>query len=171
MSMYWPTDERGVTLVELIVTLAVSSLMLVFVVSGSLFVRNYLQTWKQRDMVAEELAFVLAELSPGIQTSRSLQVSPGRLVIVSRLGDSTKYHWQDDQLHHNDKPLIRIGLHLDYLSLTQLKRVSDTTSSSRSSVPTRGLYELTLIVSDENNNCDTLYTIVRNDYEFLKYYP
>ena len=108
MSFCLLTNNKGVTLVELIVALGITSLVLVFVISGSLFIQKHLRDWKQADLLVEELAFIRQDLSQTIRTGRSVMLRQDSIICTSHAGAETVFHWQEGGLSANDRPLLRV---------------------------------------------------------------
>ena len=63
-------NNRGLTITELVVAMGIASILLVFVVSGSLFVQDYLQGWRHKDIIWEELVYLQRDLTELIASSR-----------------------------------------------------------------------------------------------------
>jgi hypothetical protein len=63
------------TLAELVIALGLTSLLMVLVTSGALFVRKYVTDWTNRDKITEELAFLRDELTPRLESAAYTYVS------------------------------------------------------------------------------------------------
>ena len=173
MSIRCLTDERGVTLIELIVALGLTSLLVLFVISGVLFIERYIDRWKQRDQVAEDLAFVAATLTSHIQQSRLLHDYGDSLVFEGMDGRRTLFRRTSSGLYRAGQPLIRSGLRLGRLAIApvQFSRLpEDTVTAAGRSGDITGLYHLVIVVSGPYA-ADTFTAIVRNDYEYCKFTP
>ncbi len=166
------TNDRGVTLTELIVALGISSLLLVLIVSGALFLRNYMNQWKRQDAISEELAFVRAEFSPTIRNSRSIQAFDDSALFTGMDGVSATYRWTDKYLMKDDRRITRAGLSLDRLAIARIglsEPEKDTILTGIDGQCARGLYRLNMVVSNERDERDSLTAIVRNNHEYYKY--
>ena len=170
MRLSYLDNEDGLTLIELIVTLGLSGLVLLLVVTGSLFVQKFISDWSARDKVTEELAFLSRELTPAIEASREVQTRGDTLLFVGRDLDSTLYTLVGGGLCRRGHRLSRTGLLVVTASIdaVDLHNWAEIDTLSQEKGP-RGLYRLKLVVSDQRGNRDSLLTIVRNDYEYFKY--
>ncbi|MEW6413253.1 MAG: prepilin-type N-terminal cleavage/methylation domain-containing protein [Candidatus Zixiibacteriota bacterium] len=172
MKYSYLTNNRGVTLVELIVALALSSMLLIFVVSGSLFVQDFLKERKSRDNLFEELAFVSGEIATCVSSSRFVSPYADSLMCISSLNEATTYAWHDGQVFENDRALLRSGVHLDTMAIMRLDlpKYADSTilNKEQQGIPL-GLYEIYLVASDERNLTDSIRRVVKNEYIVIKY--
>lgn len=170
MRLYYVNNESGLTLAELIIALGLTSLLMVLVVSGTLFVKKYISDWSDRDKITEELAFATRELMPQIEDSRELDLYPYSLVCHTVTGARISYRWEGGVLRKDDHTLSRVGLKIDLLEIRTIPLPADSTIATLSSANIdRGLYNLKIAVSDRRGNVDTLTTVGRNRYETLKY--
>ena len=166
-------NNRGVTLTELIVAMGISSILLVFVISGSLFVQEYLKSWKRKDKLFEELSFVATVLSKSIHEAREIHPYPDSLVCFSATRERTVYKWIDGHLFKNGNDLTRSGLTLDSLFVGS----KGLPKSDNDSILTQGqdsryseLYEVFVVVSDDKGSLsDSLRSVVKNEYIISKY--
>ena len=170
MRLCYVNNESGVTLAELIIALGLTSLLMVLVVSGALFVKKYISDWSDRDKITEELAFATQELMPQIEDSRALDLYPDSLVCHTVTGARIRYRWYGGVLRKDDHILLRVGLKIDLLEILAnplpIDFAKDTLGSANIN---RGLYYLKIAISDRRGNVDTLTTVGRNRYETLKY--
>ncbi len=165
-------NESGMTLTELIIALGLSALLLILVVSGSLFVKKYIADWSDRDKVTEELAFVAQEILPKLESSQQIEVFDDSLLCHQTDGHTVRYNLVEGTLRRNDHSLTRVGLQVDLLDIHTIVLPNDTLIVTLQSANVRaGLYSLTVAVSDQRGNADTLTTVGRNRYESLKYNP
>jgi len=173
MSLSSLKNERGLTLTELIVALAISSILLIFVVSGNLFVQNYIRSWKQSDKIYEELAFVSSVISEAVFESRGINLYQDSLVCWSKTRDKTVYAWGDGSLDKNGAVLSRAGLRLDTLAIAtlELQKEGDSVIFIKGQDVRRcGLFEVYIVISDARNLTDSLRSVVRNEYAIVKYH-
>ena len=173
MNLSYLKNHDGVTLVELVVAMAITSMLLIFIVSGSLFVQNYLNRWRQKDIVGEELTFLQTELSSAIRNARSIEVRQDSLILTTSSQIVTTYALASGVLYKNDKPLTRPGVRVDCVDLTsfELPHSKQTVNLSKDGITNvNGLYRLVLCISDRRGNADTLSAVIRNSYEYFKHH-
>lgn len=173
MNLSYLKNHDGVTLVELVVAMAITSMLLIFIVSGSLFVQNYIDRWRQKDVLGEELAFLQTELSSAIRNGRSIRVRPDSLVLTTSNQMVTIYTLSGGRLYRNNKQLTRPGVRVDCLNVNsfELPHKSQTVNLREEGTSNvSGLYRLVLCVSDRRGNADTLSFVIRNSYEYFKHH-
>lgn len=161
-------NERGVTLTELIVAMAVTSILMVIVGSGSFFVQKYLHQWKKHDAVAEELAMVSEVIVGGVTKCQSMQVSPERIVFRSLDGDSTVYSLSESKLLRNGQTLSREEFDVEKLVVERMQLQTPGSDSILVVDSIRSLYRVVVVVSNRSGQVDSVATVVRNDYEYFK---
>lgn len=165
-------NESGMTLTELIIALGLSALLLILVVSGSLFVKKYIADWSDRDKVTEELAFVAQEILPKLESSQQIEIFDDSLLCHQTDGHTIRYLIEDGSLTKNGHPLTRTGLQIDLFDIRTIVLPNDTLIDTLQSTNIHtGLFSFTVAVSDHRGNADTLTTVGRNRYESLKYNP
>ncbi len=162
------TSEKGFTLMELIVALGLVTLLLVLVVTGSIFVERFVHDWSDRDKLTEELIFIGQELIPKLERSQKIHVSSDSLVFTSGDLRTTTIFVDSGILHRNSQPISRAGMRVETLTVTRLILPEDSSLVNLDNRPS-GLYTLTVVLSDSRGNIDTLRTTVRNGYEYFKY--
>jgi len=171
MNIAFIRNNKGVTIVELIVALGISSILLVFVISGSLFVQNYIRGWSQTDKLAEELVFLSHSIQSDISSSRQILLRDDSLICVSPGRSTVTYHWKQGAITRNERSLIRSGFKIDTLSIGNLP-LPESDSSRILEIPKAtsrtGLYQIWLVVSDGQNEKDSITFLVKNAYEYLK---
>ncbi len=165
-------SERGVTLVELIVATAISSLILLFVVAGGVFVKDYLSKWKKRDLLTEEMVFLHKEISGALESARSVSLCDDSLVCHSHVGSDAHYRWAKGSIRKGSHELMREGFTLDTLAIAPYG-LQDSVFDSILHVSGRPdrvpFFELLLVLSDQNGQADTLRSTIRNEYSYGKF--
>lgn len=168
------TDDRGMTMVELLVAMAVSSVLLVGMAAAGAFLQRYITTWQNRSKLMEELSFTLGTITRHVEQAHSVRLGNGRIDLESTTGARTTIEWADGILLVNRKSVTAVWLRIDSLGITKLplfKPSPDTILSTGRGQSLPGLYQLTLIGSTDKGLTDTLSTIVRCNYEYFKYAP
>ena len=122
-------NERGLTLVELIVTIGVSSVLVVILVSGTLFVQKYLDQWSRHGSLIEEIVLVQENLTENLRPARRIDVWADSLTAQATNGKITTYAWADSLLTKNGRSILRSGVRVHRLSITDftLTEVANTT--------------------------------------------
>ncbi len=165
-------DESGMTLIELLVAMAVSSVLIVSMVSASLFVQRFIGMWQKKETLVEELAHIQGDITKNLAGARTVALSRSSLKIASTRGEVTSYVWADGQFLKNGRNLVRHGLKLDSLVITSIRLPNRTDSTtlrrSGSAVPT-GLYEVFAMVSSLKGTAESLRFWVQNEYAYQKY--
>lgn len=170
---YCMNSERGVTLIELIVTLGLTSLLLVFVISGVLFMQRYINVWQHEDLVAEDTAYLAATLSDYLEHCRALRNYEDSLVFEHMDGSSSVFRRTNSALYYRSRSLLRAGLRLDSLAISQFSlpmSSEDTLLFAGHPDDVTGLYYLVIAVSGPQA-ADTFVAIVRNNYVYHKFTP
>lgn len=165
-------NSRGLTLVELTVAMAITSILLVVMVSASLFVQRYLSNWHKRDALAEELAALSSELTEPIIAARQIRLFSDSLRVMTADGRLTTLDWHSGQLTRNGRKLTRSGMRIDSLSVIRtalLDRRESGTLEQSNSPQVLGMFEIFVRLSDSRAITDSLRVVVRNEYEYNKY--
>ncbi|MEW5994044.1 MAG: type II secretion system protein [Candidatus Zixiibacteriota bacterium] len=162
-------NSKGVTLVELIVALGLSSILLVIIVSGSLFVQSYLRSWSQQGKLWEELVFIRQEITLALQAGRQMEIFPDSLICLSVTGARTKYKWNRDTFSKNGQNLLSRGLYVDSLIIVGF----DSPGSGADTLTWRnelaGCYSMVVVVSDGRGSSEKTQTLVRNQCRYRKH--
>jgi prepilin-type N-terminal cleavage/methylation domain-containing protein len=172
MSLPCLKSNRGLTLAELTVALAITSILLVGMVSASLFVGRYISNRQKKDTLAEELAFVSQELSGQLASARTVTVFKDSLRLLSGDRTATTYVWRGGRLLKNGRNLTRSNLRIDSLSIRRIalpKEADLTTLQGTDYAETEGLYELFIGITSAQKISASLKVVVKNEYEFRKY--
>jgi hypothetical protein len=165
-------EPEGATIVELVAAMGVASLLLVLVMTGSIFVQGYLRSWKQKDAVCEELVFLQCQLEQSIRTSRKIEVVADTIRFVSMSLVTSAYTVHSGTVFKDGRRLTQSGMHVECINVDRYPPKPDSAAAARTSDENRGYrgcYRLLLVVSDRQGNNDTLSSIVRNEYEYYKY--
>jgi len=166
------TNERGVTLTELIVAMAITSILLVLIISGSLFVKDYIKRWQGQDKLVEEVVFIQKELTSNITTSHKISIHNDSISFITADCDNIRYTFEDNLLYKNGNNLIRAGFNVTQLQLQRIElsdHPNDSILTNKYMSGITGLYKLNIRVSDDRGNTESLQTLVRNKYETYKY--
>ncbi len=161
-------NNQGLTIIELIVSLAVSALLLMVVVSGTLFIQRYIADWKRRSTAIDELQFIRQEFVSKLRFSRDIEIYEDSLVLTSATFGKTIYTWHIGQLVKDERPLLSRNYLIEELAVNRYSLPSGQ-SDSILSPKFIGMYEVRVKVIDERENRDSIRFVVRNDYEFYKY--
>ncbi len=166
-------NEKGVTLVELLVTLGVSAILIVFVVSGSLFIQKYVSNEQQASRLFEELSAISSELRTAIAKANRIQTYSDSLVCASDLNDQVTYSWHDSSFARNGHELLSTSFRLTSVTVEKLElpRPGDSTIYSNVRRYSAGLYRVRVIVADKKGVRDSLTFTVTNEHEKTKFSP
>ncbi len=172
MNLSYLKNNKGLTITELIVTMGISAILLIFIISGSLFIKNYLKKQSQKSKIFEELSFVLSELDNTISNGRELVLKNDSLIVISKSGLQTTYTWMNKRFMRNSHNLSTSGMKIDSLGIHKirlLKQANSTILNQKKKITKSGAYELFIKISDSENRTDSLKTIIINNYENVKY--
>jgi prepilin-type N-terminal cleavage/methylation domain-containing protein len=172
MRLRYLRNNRGVTLMELVVALAISSILLVSMVSASIFVQKFVSNWQKKDSLAEELAFVRQELAPRIAAAKQIGISQDSLMVWGSDRRLTAYAWHGGILRAGGRSLLGPAFHVDSLAVSRIVLQNNDPSSILKQVPSplrSGLFELFVVLSSHKGQRDSLRVIVRNDHEYHTY--
>jgi hypothetical protein len=157
---------------ELVVALAISSILLVSMVSASIFVQKFVTNWQKKDSLAEELSFVKQELAPRIAAAKQVGLFPDSLRITGLDHQLSTYTWHGGSLRVGGQSLLGPDYLLDSLSVLRipLRKNDPSPILKREILPPRsGLFELFIVLSSRKGQRDSLRVTVRNDYEYHTY--
>ncbi len=165
-------SNRGVTLVELLVSLAITAILLVMVVSGTLFVQRYVERWRRQNSRAEEVAFAAQLLSEHMASCTSIARYPDSIVFFDSAKERACYRWPDGQLQSDRQILLQPGYSFEHLAITPfpLPQESPDTILRAAQVTRPGLYFVRFAISDRSA-ADTCALLVRNFHEYYQYAP
>lgn len=165
-------NESGLTLVELIVTMGLSSLLIVMLVSGSIFIQKYLAQWRQQGALTEELAFVKSELQSAFASAQHIQIDADTLTTSTTDGITTTYAWPGGSFTKNGRALLQSGVKVRSLTLEELTLTMPDTLNILSMNMGGGLhsrYRISVAIESERGYSDSLSFLVRHTYAFFKY--
>jgi hypothetical protein len=169
MRLCYADNESGMTLAELVIALGLTSLLMILVVTGALFVKKYVADWSNRDKVTEELAFVRDELTPQLEAALTYRIFEDSILFQTADGTTKRYQVTDGILQKDGRQISRTGLTVALHTIPKNHLPENglvDTLLARSQV---GVYCLAVVVSDRHSNVDTLRLVGRNIYESLKY--
>jgi hypothetical protein len=152
--------------------MALVSILLLAVVSGSLFFKRTLATWKERDSLAEELAYVHGELTSAIQSGEQIVLGDSSMIVWLPGKEATEYRWYYGEFSVNGKTLLTKGATVERLSIETVSLPDpalDTILNENDVQPTPGLYRLSLTLADSRGLRDSLKCLVVNRYEQNKF--
>lgn len=165
-------NDHGLTLAELLVAMGVSSIVLVMVVTGAVFVEKYVSRWRQRSQLATEASFVRSTLEQAIQQGFQVVQAGDSLLIRHRNRQRDLFSWAGGQLKLNGRQLVRHGVVVDSLAVRRVHLseadsafifVADTLGARRT-----GLYNVSAGLRDGRGHHYVTSFLVRNDHEYLK---
>jgi len=165
-------NESGATIAELVVAMALMSILLLAIVSGSLLFNRTLATWKERGSLAEELAYVHGDLTSAIQSGERLVLGDSSMIVQVPGKEVTEYRWTAGEFRVNGKTLLRKGATVERLSIASAflpGPTFDTILNESDIQPTPSLYHLSLTLADSKGLRDSLKCLVVNRYEQNKY--
>jgi len=171
MRLSYVNNQSGLSLAELVVALGLTSLLLVLVVSGALFVKKYVADWSDRDKITEELAFMVDEFQPRLESAQHIGAFGDSIIIEQSDGTIVRYSWPEGALTKDSRSLTRAGLTVNLVQLRTNLLPEDSLTDTLKTTGHTGQYSLTIAVSDHRGNADTLTVFGRNMYEALKYQP
>jgi len=100
-------NPSGVTLVELMVSLFLTSLLLIFIVSGSLFIQRYIQTWKDDHLLVEDGYHTISSIVADLQKGRAdVLIDSAGFKVTLPSGDSVRYKTKDELIYRNERMLL-----------------------------------------------------------------
>lgn len=172
MNLSYLKNSKGLTITELIVTMGISAILLIFITSGSLFIKNYVQKQSQSSKIFEELSFVLKELESSISNGKEIVLKNDSLIVTSNSDKITIYNWGNNVFLRNNHILSSHGFRVDSLEIIkiQLRKTTDSTIFNQKINQTQsGAYKVFIKISDSKNHSDSIQTIVENMYEKIKY--
>ena len=162
-------NENGFTLVELIVTLALSSVVILTVVTGALFVERFVKNWSTRDRLDEEAVFICSEFDIRLKKATGVRQSEsGAITIIESNGLEWHYQLSQDRLTRNNNPLTNNELRISRLTLMPytLSMASDSTILPEG---VRGLYRLRVVLHNQTDDSCAVNVVLRCPYEYYKY--
>ncbi len=172
MNLSYLKNNKGLTLTELIIGLGITSVLMIAIISGSLFVEQYLNRWTGSSKLLDELAFVQSEITRNVEISRQVQIFADSIICTLPSARQRRYTWPDGHFYRDSKLLSHKDFIIDSVVLRKMilhsgDSVSILEEAKDSSVA--GLYKLTVVVSDGKGSSDRLESIIKNHYEYIKY--
>lgn len=172
---FYITGDRGLTLTELVVAMGASGILLLVVVSGSLFVQRYIEQWKSGHAVWEELLFVRQELTGTIAGATCVAAYDDSLVIAGAPFDSIRYTWPNGLLRRDGRSLLTAGFAIRRLTVEDFalpdvveRNILGVTDNSGG---TDGRLRITVVITSEDDTSDSLEFVVYNEYQMVKFSP
>ena len=168
------TNDKGMTMVELLVAMAISSVLLVGMVAASAFLQRYISTWQNRSKLMEELSFTLRSITRHVEQARSVRLGTRRIDLESDNGTRTSIEWTSGTLLVNRKSMTTSTFRIDSVGIAKLplyRPTPDTILSTGRGQSVPGMYQVTIVGSTAKGLTDTLSTIARCNYEYFKYAP
>ncbi len=120
-SMFVKIDnQRGLTLMELVVALSLTGLLLVVFIGANLFIHKTLTSWSHENTLVEERVFLLTELANSIVACDQLKFDSAAQVLTCYfLKDSTIFALDDDNLQRDNIVLNKSGITVDFFKVSQ----------------------------------------------------
>lgn len=113
-------NNRGLTLLELVVALALTGMLLVFFIGANIFIQKVLMNWSQDNIVTEEREFLLEVIGDEVSACDSLSFDSSNMSLICyRIDDSTIFMLEDSNLLKNNKALNRYGVIVDKFEISQ----------------------------------------------------
>jgi Tfp pilus assembly protein FimT len=165
-------NERGLTLVELIVTMGVSSVLVIILISGSLFIQKFLNQWRQQGSMTEDIVFVQQSLAESIERAKLISIWSDSLSITLTNGTATEYDWSKGLLLRNNVRLLQSHISVRELTITDNTLTAATDSAILTTNIGAGIharFRINLVLRDERGLTDSLSFVVRNNYAYFKY--
>lgn len=160
-------NEKGLTLTELIISLGISSLLLIFIISGSIFTKKYLSTWKNENRLYEELRFIGNEFYDNISRSKKILLFEDSTKIYYANKQNYTYVWTSKSFYRNQHKLTSnyiSSIDLDISKIPLLNNYDSTIlDSSRS-----GLYKVEITLQDVTGIKDSITLNIINNNEYYK---
>ena len=172
MRLLYRLNSKGITLIELLVAMGLSTMLLVTVISGGLFLEKYINRWRNQARFTEELVMVRQSTESLMNNSRRVILSDTSLACTALDASSQQLSWVDGILKLQGKPLLRNGVRVDSLSVTPLALHPEGSLDILSTDDTparRGLYQIRVTLSEGNEHSWSAAFIVRNIYEVISY--
>lgn len=165
-------NSKGLTLTELIIGLGITSVLMIAVISGSLFVQQYLNRWTGSSKLLDEMAFVQSEITRNVEISRLVQIFADSIICTLPSARQRRFTWPDGHFYRDGKLLSHKDFIIDSIVLSRMTlhpgdSVSILEKAKDSTVA--GLYNLIVVVSDSKGSSDRLESIIKNHYEYFKY--
>ncbi|MBK7143315.1 MAG: prepilin-type N-terminal cleavage/methylation domain-containing protein [bacterium] len=168
--MRYLTNHKGMTLTELLVAMAISGVVLVAIVSATIFLQRYLAGWEKQDILSEELAFLAGELEKSaVQASDIGQFQDS--LVINTSGRQITYSWKDGIFMRNGIRFGRSGVSVTALALHEFglrTAQADSILSTNGITDPHGLYRLRIVVTSRGEKSDSLISILRNDHVYFK---
>ncbi|MCK5126280.1 MAG: prepilin-type N-terminal cleavage/methylation domain-containing protein [candidate division Zixibacteria bacterium] len=113
-------NQKGFTLMELVVALSLTGLLLLVLVSANLFIHKTLASWSQANVLVEEREFLLTELSHQIaRCDKVLYDSTSYRAVFYSLKDSTVYELSEGDFVRNGTVINREGSSVSFIKISQ----------------------------------------------------
>lgn len=161
-------------MVELLVAMAISSVLLVGMVAASAFLQRYISSWQNRSKLMEELSFTLRNITRHVEQARSVRLGNRRIDLESDNGTRSTIEWAGGTLLVNRKSMTASTFRIDSIGIMKLplsRSITDTILSFGRGQSVPGMYQVTVVGSTAKGLTDTLSTIARCNYEYFKYTP
>ncbi|MFH2037168.1 MAG: hypothetical protein ABIJ45_12255 [Candidatus Zixiibacteriota bacterium] len=111
-------DDSGLTLIELFVALLLVSLLMIFVVSGNLFVNKFISEWQDDNRLYEEGRFILKTIANDIKTSSEFyRIDSSEFRLISDINDTVSYLNRENRLLRNGMNLMRSDVFCNSVAL------------------------------------------------------
>jgi type II secretory pathway pseudopilin PulG len=172
MRLSYHLNSKGITLIELLVAMGLSTMLLVTVVSGGLFLEKYINQWKNQARLSEEIVLVRQTMESLMRDSRRVVITDTSVTCAYLNSSTHKLTWSRNVLSLQAKPLLRKGVLVDSFSITPLglhHEVSPNILATDGSRHNRGLYQISVALSEGNKQSRSATFIVRNRYEQVSY--
>lgn len=98
-------NKSGLTIVELLVSLFLVSLLMVFIVSSYLFVQRFIGNWKNEISIYQEAEFLMGAIEKDIPRYRSHQIQDTALFLTDDIRETVTYIVTHGNLIRNYKVL------------------------------------------------------------------
>ena len=112
-------SQTGITYIELLVALILSSIVVIFIISANLFVNKFIRTWERNNAIYEEGEYILSTIDKDLGNCDELSSQDStKYDITKNNGDTITYFLSDGKLLRDDRVLNTVDIVCEWLSLS-----------------------------------------------------
>lgn len=148
-------QEKGFSLVEILITMVISTLLIGFALGIYLFGYRYFLKWRNRFSLQNELHTLAQGITDDVIRSERIKDLKPHAIILVRAEAEKKYHIQGGRLLQNDKVLTNSGVNVVQFEFSQASVTKVESQKTISDVGEATLVSFSLVLA---SNQDTLGT-------------
>ena len=153
------------SLIELLVALAISSILMISMISGTLFVQRFIYQWSAKNKLAEEAAFIAGDLRQIIENARVLKIFADSIETTTALGERNTRKWDGSTYLIKGRNAIAAKIQIDSI---RIRKDNSEITQEPTLIDSYHNYKLCVALKDQKGNHILVTSLIRDASETAK---